>query len=149
MVRAAVRGASPDGDVDAWRRRHVVLDVLAIDVRPTIADMASRVPPTSVDEPHEGAARLTGEQVIAIDRFPDDPNPVMWIDAVGHLIYANPASAGVLSALAVAVGDPIPEDVLASFEAVAPEHGFLEFVRRVSDPAGATASTGDPGTHRQ
>ena len=89
----------------------------------------ARVPPVSADEPHEGAARLTGEQVIAINRFPDDnPNPVMRIDADGHLIYANPASVGVLKALAVAVGDPLPPEALARFQEVAPERGFVEFV---------------------
>ena len=56
--------------------------------------MTARVPPAPADEPHEGAARLTGEQVSSINRFPDDnPNPVMRYDADGHLIYANPASA--------------------------------------------------------
>ena len=48
-------------------------------------------PPAPADEPHEGAARLTGDQVSAISRFPDDnPNPVMRVDADGHLIYAQP-----------------------------------------------------------
>ena len=102
---------------------------MRFDAGPTIGDMAARVPPASADEPHEGAARLTGEQVSAINRFPDDnPNPVMRIDADGHLIYANPASAGVLKALGVAVGDPLPAEVVARFEAVAPTRGFLEFV---------------------
>ena len=59
----------------------------------TIGVMVARVPPASADEPHEGAARLSSELVNAINRFPDDnPNPVMRIDADGHLIYANPAS---------------------------------------------------------
>lgn len=84
---------------------------------------------TLSDEPHEGAARLTGEQVIAINRFPDDnPNPVMRIDADGHLIYANPASAGVLNALGVVVGEQLPADVLARLEDAAPTRGYLEFV---------------------
>ena len=91
--------------------------------------MAARVPPDPVVEPHEGAARLTGEQISAINRFPDDnPNPVMRIDADGHLIYANPASAGVLKALGVALGGQISADTLARFEIVAQTRGFLEFV---------------------
>src|SRR5207342_722160 len=73
-----------------------------IDVGPTIGAMADRVPPGSADETHIGAARLTGDQVEAINRFPDaNPNPVMRFDDDGHLIYANPASAGVLKALGV------------------------------------------------
>ena len=91
--------------------------------------MASRVPPGSADEPHEGGARLTGAQVSAINRFPDDnPNPVMRMDADGHLIYANPASAGVLKAFGVSVGEVVPRQVVARLEAVAPARGFVEFV---------------------
>ena len=91
--------------------------------------MAARVPSTPADEPHEGAARLTGEQVSAINRFPDDnPNPVMRIDADGHLIYANPASAPILRTLGVRVGDPMPDATTMRFDAVAPDHGFVEFV---------------------
>ena len=76
-----------------------------------------------------GQARLSGEQISAINRFPDDnPNPVMRVDADGHLIYANPASAPILEALAVSVGDRVPAATMAAFEAVAPSRGFLEFV---------------------
>jgi len=91
--------------------------------------MASRVTHISADEPHEGAARLTSDQVSAISRFPDDnPNPVMRIDADGHLIYANPSSSPILRTLDVRVGDPMPAATVARFDAVAPEHGFVEFV---------------------
>ena len=91
--------------------------------------MSHRTEAASADEPHEGAARLTNEQLSEINRFPDDnPNPVMRIDADGHLIYANHASNGVLKALGVAVGDVLPTDVVGRFEAVAPSHGYLEFV---------------------
>ena len=65
----------------------------------------------------------------AINRFPDDnPNPVMRVDAKGHLIYANPASAGVLRALGVAVGHELPEAFVARLEGVAPARGFVEVV---------------------
>ncbi len=83
----------------------------------------------SANEPHEGAPRLTTDQVSAINRFPDDnPNPVMRIDADGHLIYANPASAPILRTMGVVVGEVVPSATLARFDAVAPEHGFIEFV---------------------
>ncbi len=63
-----------------------------------------------------------------INRFPDDnPNPVMRVDADGHLIYANPASAPVLSSIGGAVGEVLPPEVLARFDAVAPTRGFIEF----------------------
>ena len=86
-------------------------------------------PPKSANEPQEGAPRLTAEQVTAINRFPDDnPNPVMRIDADGHLIYANPASTPILRTMGAAVGKDVPPEVLARFDAVAPERGFVEFV---------------------
>jgi len=105
--------------------------------------MAARVPLASPEEPpdgaeekrdgaqepHDGAARLTGDQVAAINRFPDDnPNPVMRIDADGHLIYANPASESVLRSIGVQVGEQIPPDVLARFDAVAPTRDYVEFM---------------------
>jgi class 3 adenylate cyclase len=91
--------------------------------------MAARTPSPLADEPHEGHARLTGDQVGAIIRFPDDnPNPVMRIDADGHLIYANPASRPILRTIGVDIGDPLPAEVIARFDAVASERGFVEFV---------------------
>ena len=91
--------------------------------------MAGRVPTGSADETHAGAARLTGDQVEAINRFPDaNPNPVLRFDDDGHLIYANPASAGVLKAIGVSVGDRLPAEVLARFESVVAARGFVEFV---------------------
>ena len=74
----------------------------SFDSVPSNGGMSAPSRPAGAHEPHEGAARLTGEQISAINRFPDDnPNPVMRFDADGHLIYANPASAGVLQALGV------------------------------------------------
>jgi class 3 adenylate cyclase len=91
--------------------------------------MAAHGPPGSANEPHDGAARLTTEQISAINRFPhDNPNPVMRIDADGHLIYANPASALILRSIGVSVGEVVPPGILASLDSVAPERGFVEFV---------------------
>ncbi len=90
--------------------------------------MASNSPPGSAGEPHDGASRLTGEQISSINRFPDDnPNPVMRYDADGHLIYANPASESILWAIGVVVGDRLPSELIARFDAVAPTRGFIEF----------------------
>ena len=52
----------------------------------------------------------------------------MRIDADGHLIYANPASAAIIRTIGVTVGEVLPRATLARFEAVAPERGFVEFV---------------------
>jgi len=101
-------------------------------VPPTSADQPTRQPhaePASDDPatPHEGAARLSGEEIVAINRFPDDnPNPVLRMDADGHLIYANPASAGVRKAIGAEVGDRVPREVIDRLEAAAPSHGFIE-----------------------
>ena len=86
-------------------------------------------PPKSANEPNEDAPRLTAEQVTAINRFPDDnPNPVMRIDADGHLIYANPASTPILRTIGASVGKDVPPEILARLDAVAAERGFVEFV---------------------
>jgi class 3 adenylate cyclase len=91
--------------------------------------MAAGEPSASANEPHEGGPRLTTEQVSAINRFPDDnPNPVMRVDADGHLIYANPASAPIIRAIGITVGDVVPLETIARFDAVAPQHGYVEFV---------------------
>lgn len=84
-------------------------------------------PLAPADAPHDGSARLSSDMVQAINRFPDDnPNPVMRYDADGHLIYANPASAPVLQALGARVGDRLPTEAIARFDAVAPERGFVD-----------------------
>ncbi len=76
---------------------------------------------------HAGEALLSSDQINAISRFPDaNPNPVLRYDDDGHLIYANPASAGVLKALGMQVGTRVPPEVLARFAAVAPTNGFIE-----------------------
>lgn len=89
--------------------------------------MAGRVPGGSARERHVRRAVLTGAQVSAINRFPDDnPNPVLRFDGDGHLIYANPASAGVIRALGAAVGERLAAAVLERFAAVASSRGFVE-----------------------
>ncbi len=52
----------------------------------------------------------------------------MRIDADGHLIYANPASAPILRTLGVSVGEVMPADAVARLGSVAHERGFVEFV---------------------
>jgi hypothetical protein len=91
--------------------------------------MVARRSPNSNGAAGEGVARLTGAQVSAINRFPDDnPNPVMRVDAGGCLIYANPASAPILRTLGIAVGDDVPAAALARLEAAASSRSFVEFV---------------------
>ncbi len=111
--------------------------------------MADRDPPGSADETHPGAARLTGDQVEAINRFPDaNPNPVLRFDDDGHLIYANPASAGVLKALGVSVGERLPAEVRARFEAVVERRGFVEFVADSRTYRGLAGPHPRPGVHQ-
>lgn len=89
--------------------------------------MEPRVPDGSADDAHLRDAVLSGAQISAINRFPDDnPNPVMRVDLDGHLIYANPASAGVLRAMGAKVGDCVPAEILARCRDAAAERGFLE-----------------------
>ncbi|MEW5990248.1 MAG: adenylate/guanylate cyclase domain-containing protein [Chloroflexota bacterium] len=64
---------------------------------------ASRSPSPSVTPP------LTGEQIAAIGRFPDqNPNPVLRMAADGRLHYANRAADGLAGAIGASVGAAIP-----------------------------------------
>ncbi len=91
--------------------------------------MVAGVPDGSSEQPHEGVVTLSGAQVSAINRFPDDnPNPVLRIDDDGHLIYANPASVAVLKALGVAVGERVPPETMARLAAAGGERGSLELL---------------------
>jgi class 3 adenylate cyclase len=82
--------------------------------------MSRRVPKPSHGVHREPGAPLTGEQIGAINRFPDDnPNPVLRVDGDGHLTYANPASAGVLKAIGAAVGDVLDPSLGARLDAAA------------------------------
>jgi class 3 adenylate cyclase len=83
--------------------------------------MSRRVPKSSHGAHREAdTPALTGAQIGAINRFPDDnPNPVLRVDGDGHVIYANPASAGVLAALGAAVGDALEPGLAARLDAAA------------------------------
>jgi class 3 adenylate cyclase len=60
------------------------------------------------------ATTLLESQIEQINRFPDqNPNPVMRMNEDGVLLYANTASAPIMKALGVAVGDRLPEAPLA------------------------------------
>ena len=53
---------------------------------------------------------LTGEQIAAISRFPDqNPHPVMRVRLDGELMYANTSSAGIVGAMGATLGAPVPE----------------------------------------
>jgi class 3 adenylate cyclase len=89
--------------------------------------MEPRVPDGSPDHAHRQDAVLSGAQITAINRFPDEnPNPVMRVDLDGHLIYANPASAGVLRAIGVGVGERVAAEILTRCHEAAAVRGFLE-----------------------
>lgn len=90
--------------------------------------MVARVPGSGM-RLHVGGAPLTGAQISAINRFPDDnPNPVLRVDDDGNVIYANQASAGVLNSLGVAVGDRLGADTMARLMAAAAAREPLELV---------------------
>ena len=90
--------------------------------------MADRSP-SAAPVPRTGKAALTGAQISAINRFPDDnPNPVMRIDTAGRLIYANAASRGPLQALGARRGRHLRQVDLARIAAAAAERGFVEVV---------------------
>ncbi len=72
-------------------------------------------------------AALTSDQLQAISRFPDEnPNPVLRIGVDGRVLYANPASAGILTALGVEVGGMVARGWLAAARAAAVEGTILD-----------------------
>jgi class 3 adenylate cyclase len=100
-----------------------------------LAAAAERTPPGSVElecglstylvlpvaVPEMGFINLYGTDITArkvIERFPErNPFPVMRLTIDGVLTYANAASAGIVAALGLRVGDPFPEDLLARMQA--------------------------------
>ena len=55
----------------------------------------------------------------AAEHFPDqNPHPVLRMDAGGVLLYANPASRGLLRELGLDVGGRVPTELLAPLEQV-------------------------------
>lgn len=76
---------------------------------PQMGASRSKVPP--------GPPSLTGEQIAAINRFPDqNPNPVLRIAVDGRLLYANAASTALAAAMGSSVGAPVPEPWPATIE---------------------------------
>jgi class 3 adenylate cyclase len=75
----------------------------------TFAILAVHVPELGVYNLY--GTDITGAKVVA--RFPDrNPNPVLRMSPQGRLLYANAASGPITRALDVAVGDPLPADLL-------------------------------------
>jgi class 3 adenylate cyclase len=59
---------------------------------------------------------ITAEKVVA--KVPgQNPNPVLRVSPVGHLLYDNDASALIVDALGLSVGQPIPADLKADIDA--------------------------------
>jgi len=122
----------------------VIGDALPTDLRDAIRTARSSGDPIEVDGdgrtfilrpveiPEFDFINLYGTDVTAaraLNRFPDqNPNPVLRIARDGRLEYANPASAPVCRGLAIAVGEPVPDDLLARIRALAAQDdaGALE-----------------------
>jgi len=99
----------------------------AVDIPAYYSGMTPRVPAGSPDDAHARNAVLSGAQISAINRFPDDnPNPVMRIDLDGHLTYANPASEGVLRAIGAGVGERVPAEILVRCREADAMRAFIE-----------------------
>jgi len=63
---------------------------------------------------------LTGEQIAAISRFPDqNPHPVLRVRADGELLYANTSSAGLVTSMGATLGAAVPEPWLGRIRAAA------------------------------
>ena len=63
---------------------------------------------------------LLEREIQAINRFPgQNPNPVLRVAEDGTLTYANAASAPIMAALRLQVGEAVPDDWMARFRAAA------------------------------
>jgi class 3 adenylate cyclase len=72
----------------------------------------------TLDRPLEPGLALVERQIAAINRFPDqNPHPVMRMAPDGTLMYANVASAPILSVWGAAVGSRLPAEVRAGLSA--------------------------------
>lgn len=91
--------------------------------QPKHSGLASRPgEPAGVEVP-----ALTGDQLQAIGRFPDEnPNPVLRIGVDGRVLYANPVAASILEALGVDVGGDVTSAWLAEARAAASDGTNLE-----------------------
>ncbi|HKO32402.1 MAG TPA: adenylate/guanylate cyclase domain-containing protein [Candidatus Limnocylindria bacterium] len=112
--------AAMGGEVGGSLPRRLFADILAAaDARPaarvdvqvqarTIALLPVRV--SDLDVVNIYGTDVTAENAVA--KFPDqNPNPVLRIDAAGALIYANPASEGIVDSLGIRDGDRLPADL--------------------------------------
>ena len=90
-------------------------DVACGDYDPRMGASRSPDPPPRPDPP-----ALTGEQIAAISRFPDqNPNPVLRVSVGGELLYANTSSVALVDALGARLGGPVPEPWLGSIREAA------------------------------
>ena len=75
----------------------------------------------AVHVPELGFTNLYGTDITprkVIERFPErNPFPVMRLTSEGVLSYANAASAGIVSALELQVGEPFPAELLERMQA--------------------------------
>jgi class 3 adenylate cyclase len=70
---------------------------------------------------------ISGRELEAFNRFPDqNPNPVMRVSRDGELIYANKASAPILSGQVLSVGAPLPGGILDDLRRAAADGGTVE-----------------------
>ena len=106
------------------------------DVAVALREAAAEDPPGRVELAHAGrsfdvlsihvadlgAYNLYGTDITAekvVERFPgQNPNPVLRMTPEGDLWYANEASRPITAALEIAVGDPLPEALRSSLQAV-------------------------------
>ena len=100
LREAAARGPDERVEVSHGTRTYAVLPV-------HVADL--------------GVYNLYGTDVTAakvVERFPGrNPNPVLRMTPAGALWYANDASRPITAALGIAVGDPMPADLVAALQA--------------------------------
>src|SRR4051794_197213 len=75
---------------------------------------------------------ITAEKVVA--KFPrQNPHPVLRVSPGGQLLYHNAASALIVSALGLSVGEPIPTDLKADIDARLTDADLPSIEQRAAD----------------
>jgi class 3 adenylate cyclase len=130
--RLTYANASAAPIVTAWQA--TVGEQLSPAIVRTLHEAAAATPPRRVEVSHEGRTfavltvpvpalgvyNMYGTDITAnkvVERFPGrNPNPVLRMSPAGELLYANDASRPITTALALAIGSPLPTDLLGALE---------------------------------
>jgi PAS domain S-box-containing protein len=144
---ARARSEERERNAQALQQANAVLEVRVAERTAALARAMEALQAVNSDLLQEIAQRVRAEEEIqALARFPsENPNPVLRLDSVGRILFANAASAPVLDQWGSTVGGHAPEpwratvrDALSSrsgttVELACADRTYIVFVAPVSD----------------